>query len=151
MKKAWHPPRMPGKLLPSQRRNRPKPEPYLANAERRVARAGELNDEQHGDSQNSRVDWMQPSNRGSPAIPSLKKDVVGVTLGSSIPFSPVRDMTENVGAIAATDNHTCVVKGGAVYCWGSNETGQLGLDDGSFEPMLGLQLFRPARERYDRG
>ena len=33
--------------------------------------------------------------------------------------------------VALGHNHTCAIKNGALYCWGSNDTGKLGINDNS--------------------
>jgi alpha-tubulin suppressor-like RCC1 family protein len=54
---------------------------------------------------------------------------IGTTsIGSTIPVA-VSGLTSGVTAIAAGDNHTCAVTtAGAPYCWGRNDSYQLGSD-----------------------
>ena len=42
-------------------------------------------------------------------------------------LEPVSDGGPQVTAISTGNGHTCAIKGGALYCWGRNEDGQLGI------------------------
>ncbi|MBN1439617.1 MAG: hypothetical protein JW929_09430 [Anaerolineales bacterium] len=51
---------------------------------------------------------------------------IGTTADSSLP-AEVQGLSERVSAIAAGGSHTCAVTvGGGGFCWGANESGQLG-------------------------
>jgi alpha-tubulin suppressor-like RCC1 family protein len=80
----------------------------------------------------------------------------GTTDGSTSPVM-VADgemVNDGVTAVAAGWNHTCAVKDGEAYCWGSNDLGQLGAGDlgvggggpaaDPSEPVKALQGAMPA-------
>ena len=49
--------------------------------------------------------------------------------GVTCNVSPVRvEGIERFSSIAAGGDHTCGISDGALFCWGSNQYGQLGLD-----------------------
>lgn len=48
-----------------------------------------------------------------------------------VPVSISDDIIKNISAISAGDRHTCAIADGKIYCWGANESGQLG--NGSYD------------------
>ena len=52
---------------------------------------------------------------------------------------------EGWSSIAAGGDHTCGIADGALYCWGSNQYGQLGLDPSIERTARPLQVSMPER------
>jgi alpha-tubulin suppressor-like RCC1 family protein len=60
--------------------------------------------------------------------------------------SPVRvEGVEDFSSIAAGGDHTCGIADGALYCWGSNQYGQLGLDSSIERSARPLSVPLPER------
>lgn len=59
------------------------------------------------------------------------------------PPAAVQLPSHDISCVAAGSEHTCAMAGGHVFCWGSNEVGQLGAgghDDGSATPLRVIGL-----------
>ncbi len=75
------------------------------------------------------VGELGTASRADPTLPGLVPGVAGVTALAA-------GGGENGGVSRTYYGHTCALSGGAVWCWGADESGQLG--DGAF------QVARPA-------
>jgi alpha-tubulin suppressor-like RCC1 family protein/outer membrane protein OmpA-like peptidoglycan-associated protein len=58
----------------------------------------------------------------------ITNDLQGATQSTALLVSSVTGgfPNQNVAAISSGGQHSCAIEAGSVYCWGSNETGQLG-------------------------
>lgn len=86
-------------------------------------------------------DYVENLNGGNEPTPEQIADYTsdGYNLDSDIGFIPfaVKNnshsatsfVNSEVTALALGDYHTCALKGGSIYCWGSNGRGQLGLGE----------------------
>lgn len=62
---------------------------------------------------------------GANSSGQLGNGVSGYSAGSNVPVA-VSNADSGISAISTGDTHACAVDSGAVKCWGSNGSGQLG-------------------------